>query len=81
MRIFKEMAIIALAIFAALYLMFPSLIPDFLPFIGWIDEGVCTLILANTASYYGLNLTNIYGKPDERIVKRRQKVKKVRREE
>ncbi|RMG74127.1 MAG: DUF1232 domain-containing protein [Chloroflexi bacterium] len=73
MRIFKEMAILGLAFFAALYLMFPSLIPDFLPLIGWIDEGVCTLILANTASYYGINLTNLYGRAGTRVVKRRQK--------
>lgn len=82
MRIFKEMAIIAVAFLAAVYLMFPSFIPDFLPFIGWVDEGFCTLILANTASYYGINLTNIYGRSETRMVKRRQKkVRKVRREE
>ena len=75
MRLFKEMAIVGLAIFAAIYLMFPSFIPDVLPFVGWIDEGFCTLILANTASYYGINLTNIYGKPEARktIVRRKKR--------
>lgn len=74
MRIFKEMAIVGLAVFASLYLMFPSFIPDFLPFVGWVDEGFCTLILANTASYYGFNLTNIYGTaPRKKVVVRRKR--------
>jgi uncharacterized membrane protein YkvA (DUF1232 family) len=76
MRIFKEMAIVALATFAGIYLMFPSFIPDFLPFIGWLDEGFCTLILANTASYYGINLTNIYGSPPKkrRVIRRKKRL-------
>lgn len=76
MRLFKEMAILGLATFATIYLMFPSFIPDFLPFIGWVDEGFATLILANTASYYGINLTNIYGhRPaNKRIVRRRKRI-------
>lgn len=75
MRLFKEMFIILLALFAGLYLMFPSFIPDFLPIIGWIDEGFCTLILANTASYYGINLTSIYGTNPGRkkVIVRRKK--------
>ncbi|MFW5692317.1 MAG: hypothetical protein ACOCX3_03085 [Chloroflexota bacterium] len=74
MRLIKEMVIISLAVFAAIYLMLPSFIPDFLPFVGWIDEGFCTLILANTASYYGINLTNIYGHPParKRIIRRKK---------
>jgi uncharacterized membrane protein YkvA (DUF1232 family) len=78
MRLFKEMGIIGLAMICALYLMFPSLIPDFLPFVGWVDEGFCTLILANTASYYGINLTNIYGRNERRVIVRKKVTRKPR---
>lgn len=72
----KETLIVGLAIFAAVALMLPSFIPDFIPFIGFADEAFWTLILINTANYYGLNLSSIYGDNKKRIVRRVKKKRK-----
>jgi len=70
MRLFKEMLIIALGAFAAIYLMYPSLgvfelIPDAVPILGSLDEASATLILLNTFRYYGVDLSRIFGKRDD----------------
>ncbi|GAB4516372.1 MAG: hypothetical protein OHK0046_21650 [Anaerolineae bacterium] len=76
-RLFKEIMILGLAFVALVYLMFPSLgifelAPDFLPLVGWIDEGVATAILLNTARYYGLDLTSLYGRSNQPKATRRR---------
>lgn len=71
----KETLIVGLAVLAAVALMLPSFIPDFIPFIGFADEAFWTLILINTANYYGLNLSSIYGDNKRRIVRRVKKKK------
>jgi uncharacterized membrane protein YkvA (DUF1232 family) len=78
-RLIKEMFILGLAFFAAVYLMFPTLgifelIPDAIPIIGSLDEGAATLILLNTLNYYGFNITNLYGKPTKQRRRRRRKL-------
>jgi uncharacterized membrane protein YkvA (DUF1232 family) len=60
-RLIKEMLIITSGIVAVIYLIMPSLLPDFIPFLGWLDEGAATLTLVNVLNYYGLDLTNLYG--------------------
>ena len=65
-RLLKEMVIVFLAVFAVIYLIFPTLgifelIPDAVPLIGSMDEATATLIILNTLNYYGLDLTNLYG--------------------
>lgn len=72
----KETLIVGLAVIAAIALMLPSFIPDFLPFIGFADEAFWTLILINTANYYGLNLASIYGDNKKRIIRRVKKKNK-----
>ena len=76
MRLFKEMFIIFLAGFAAIYLINPTagfleLLPDNIPGFGNIDEGLATLILINTLNYYGIDLTNFYSRGN-RSKRRRQ---------
>jgi uncharacterized membrane protein YkvA (DUF1232 family) len=72
----KEMLIISMAVLAAVALMLPSFIPDFIPFIGFADESFWTLILINTAGYYGINLSALYGDNKTRKVVRRVKKRK-----
>lgn len=60
-RMVKEMVILAVAGFALLYLLFPSVLPDFVPLVGWIDEGIATGILLSTLRYYGIDFTALYG--------------------
>jgi uncharacterized membrane protein YkvA (DUF1232 family) len=76
-RLLKEMLIMASALIALAYLMLPSALPDFIPIIGWMDEGAAMLTLTNALSYYGLDLTNIYGR---RPTKKRRIVRRVRQE-
>ena len=79
-RLFKEMIILATAFAAGVYMIFPTLgifelIPDAIPIIGSLDEGAATLILLNTLSYYGLDITRLYGKrqPSKKYKRRRRK--------
>ncbi len=72
----KEILIISMAVLATVALMLPSFIPDFIPFIGFADESFWTLILINTAGYYGLNLSALYGDNKTRKVVRRIKKRK-----
>lgn len=69
-RLLKEMLVLGTAFVALIYLMLPTLgvfelAPDFLPIVGWLDEGVATLILANTLRYYGIDLTALYKRNDQ----------------
>ncbi len=71
-RLVKEMVILALAAFAGLYLLNPTagileFIPDNIPFLGNIDEAGAVLILVNTAAYYGLDLSRLYGQTRETV--------------
>lgn len=65
-RAMKEIVVLGLAGFAMLYLLMPSLIPDFIPLIGWIDEGVATTILLSALKYWGWDLTNLFNKGDDK---------------
>lgn len=59
-------------VFSVVYLMAPSLIPDFIPIVGAIDEAVATTILISSLSYFGLDLGRLFGraskKPDDSAV-------------
>lgn len=70
-RLFKEMFIIFVALIALLYLLNPTLgilefLPDNLPLVGNLDEGLAVVILLNTARYYGIDLTRMYARGDKR---------------
>ncbi len=62
----KKIVVATIGILAFLYLVYPSfgifeLIPDNIPFIGNLDEGGATFLLLNALSYFGLDLTNVFG--------------------
>lgn len=70
-RLLKEMMILALAVFAVIYLANPTagfleFLPDNLPLIGNLDEAGAVLILVNTFAYYGLDLSRLYGDKNKR---------------
>ncbi len=51
--------------FAFLYLVFPSfgifeLLPDFIPFIGNVDEATATMVLLSALRYFGMDLTALF---------------------
>lgn len=71
MRIFKEMVIIAITGVALVYLVVPSIVPDFIPLVGWLDEGIATTILLSALNHYGLDLTGLFGKDRVQLGERR----------
>ena len=76
-RLIKEMLIITSGIVAITYLIMPSLLPDFIPVFGWLDEGAATLTLVNVLNYYGLDLTNLYGSRNaSKVIRRVRRVPK-----
>jgi len=69
-RLIKEMTVIGLGAVALVYLANPTagffeLIPDALPVVGNLDEGVAVVILLNTLRYYGIDPTDLWGRPEQ----------------
>lgn len=58
--------LVALAgILSFLYLIFPSfglfeLLPDYIPFIGNVDEATASMFLLGALRYFGMDLTNLF---------------------
>lgn len=67
-RLVKETMIFGLFVVAVLYLGFPQLIPDFIPWIGQLDDGVAFTIILGALRHYGLDLTEIFGKREKQPV-------------
>lgn len=70
-RILREMVVFFLFLFGIFYLTFPNagileFIPDFVPFIGNMDEAGATLLIVNALNYWGLDLTTLLGTPKKR---------------
>ena len=64
MRLFRELIILILAALAVVYLFLPSLLPDVVPLVGWLDEGLATTILLSALKHWGLDLTSLFGSPE-----------------
>lgn len=63
-RMIRETFTVFIGLGALVYLLSPSLLPDFLPFIGWIDEGMATTVLLSVFAYYGIDVTHLLGRGD-----------------
>lgn len=61
MRLFKEFIIMIIAAVSVIYLLLPSLLPDIVPLIGWLDEGVATTIVLSALKHWGFDLTGLFG--------------------
>lgn len=61
MRFIREFFIFVFAGLALVYLFLPSLLPDLIPFVGWLDEGVATTIILSAFKHWGLDLTSLFG--------------------
>lgn len=64
-RMLKDIFVSVIILICALYLVNPTagffeIIPDNIPFIGNLDEGVATTLLLSGLSYFGYNFTNIF---------------------
>jgi uncharacterized membrane protein YkvA (DUF1232 family) len=63
----KDIIVLLVMVISAIYLINPTagvieIIPDVVPFVGNLDEGVATTLLLSGLSYFGINLTNIFKK-------------------
>ncbi len=61
----KDIIVIILMVISIIYLINPTagfieFIPDSLPLIGNIDEGIATTLLLSCLSYFGYNLTDLF---------------------
>lgn len=65
MRIIREFIILIIAAMALVYLFLPSLLPDVVPLVGWLDEGVATTIMLSALKHWGLDLTSLFGSSDK----------------
>jgi uncharacterized membrane protein YkvA (DUF1232 family) len=61
MLIIKEFFILLITVAALVYLFLPSLLPDIVPLVGWIDEGVATTIVLSALKHWGFDLTGLFG--------------------
>lgn len=64
MRVIRELFIFGLGAAAVIYLFLPSALPDLVPLIGWLDEGLATTILLSVLKHYGLDFTGLFGDSD-----------------
>ncbi len=69
----KSAAMFALGLLAAVYLANPGLgffelLPDNIPGLGNLDEGVAVILLLRVLSYFGIDLTRSRSRKQDRVV-------------
>ena len=58
----KSLFVAILGIGALVYIILPSPLPDFIPFVGALDEVTAGVILLNCLKYFGIDLTDFFKK-------------------
>ncbi len=48
--------------FSVLVLLFPSVVPDFIPVVGARDEAVATGLLISCLAYFGVDIGAVFGR-------------------
>lgn len=43
-------------------LLFPSILPDFIPVVGALDEAAATAMLISCLAYFGVDIGSIFGR-------------------
>lgn len=61
MRIVREFIILIIAVVSVVYLFLPSFLPDIVPLVGWLDEGLATTIMLSALKHWGIDLTSLFG--------------------
>ena len=62
----KNIFVGLIALLALLVLAFPSVLPDFIPLIGALDEAAATAVLLACARYFGFDLARFFGRKGDR---------------
>lgn len=66
MKIIQNLIAAGAGFVALVYLMLPSALPDFLPFVGALDEMLATTILIASCAYFGVDVTRLFGRAGNR---------------
>ena len=61
----KSFIVFLIGVFAVLVLIFPSILPDFIPIIGALDEATATAVLLACARYFGWDLSQFLGRKND----------------
>ena len=61
----KSIVVFLIGAFAVLVLIMPSLLPDFIPVIGALDEATATAVLLACARYFGFDFSRFFGRKRE----------------
>lgn len=66
----KDALVFAVGAAGAVYLVYPSLgifefLPDALPIVGSLDEGLAMTLVLGAARYYGVDLTRLFKRDSE----------------
>lgn len=61
----KSFVVLVIGFMAFMVLMFPSVLPDFIPVVGALDEATATAVLLACARYFGFDFSRFFGKKKE----------------
>ena len=61
----KSFVVFVIGAFASLVLVMPSILPDFIPVIGALDEATATAVLLACARYFGFDLSRFFGRKSQ----------------
>lgn len=64
----KNSTVILVGLLSLIYLINPTagiieIIPDNIPFVGNVDEGLATVLLISAIRYFGVDIAKVFGQP------------------
>lgn len=70
-KFLKNILVLGVGAVGVLYLINPTagfleFIPDNLPLVGNLDEGAAMVLILGAARYYGIDLSNLFKRDDEK---------------
>ncbi|MBE2267726.1 MAG: DUF1232 domain-containing protein [Anaerolinea sp.] len=70
-KFLKNILVLGVGAVGVLYLINPTagfleFIPDNLPLVGNLDEGAAMVLIIGAARYYGIDLSNLFKREDEK---------------
>ena len=61
----KSFVVFVIGAVASLVLVMPSILPDFIPVIGALNEATATAVLLACARYFGFDLSRFFGRKSQ----------------
>ncbi len=58
----SSVIVTGVGVFSVLVLLFPSILPDFIPIVGALDEAAATALLISCLAYYGVDIGSVFGR-------------------